>query len=180
MQSTFGSIGSQNALSPCLRVAMSDDNAASAMPWWGTTRWESRWKGKGEGKGKSKSKSKKKGGKVQGWVISEDVFATFFGDHGSGATSSKDAQPQVNRVKDEVKQEATPGKPDGLEPDDAKGGDETMAGDTAREDAPVGTSDVSRCIPPPIGDPRRSDFVLHVKQWMSYTFTDAEMETLMT
>lgn len=135
---------------------MCDDDDQTLMPWYEATRQSHRWKGKGEGKGKWKSKSKRKGGKgkVQGWVISEEAFSTF-----SGATSSWDAPPQVGDVKDEVKQETTPGEHDGLEPD--------------------GASDLSGCIPPPMGDPRRSDFVLHVKKWLQNTFTAAELETLM-
>jgi hypothetical protein len=149
---------------------MCDDEDQTLRQWYEATRRQSHrlWKGKGEGKGKWKSKSKRKGGKgkVQGWVISEEAFSTFFGnhaerdgDHGSGATSSWDAPPQVGDVKDEVKQETTPAEHDGLEPD--------------------GASDLSGCIPPPMGDPRRSDYLWHVKQWLQNTFTVAERVTLM-
>lgn len=168
---------------------MADDtDTAGEVPRWEASGREFRWKGKEKGKGKWRSKSKRKGGKgnVQGWVISEETFAAFFGtgteegDRGSRATGSRDAPPRFDRVKDEVKQETPPGAPDGLEPDDAQGWDETMDEDTAREDAAVITSDMSGCIPPPMGDPRRSDFVLHVRQWLRDTFTDAELETILT
>ncbi len=152
---------------------MCDDDDQNLRHWYEATRQSHRWKGKGEGKGKWKSKGKGGKGKVQGWVISEEAFSTFFGnhaerdiDHGGNAPGwrregrgSWDAPPQVGDVRDEVKQETTPGEHDGLEPD--------------------GASDLRGCISPPVGDPRRSDFVLHVKKWLQITFTVAELETLM-